>query len=122
MAFGINIDYPITKGSDGFFKKTYSNVDAIRSKVNILFRTMPGERPFSPEFGLGLHKYLFSPSTMELEEFIRLEIERKIKKYVPEIVLNNLEIERYENELNIKVSYYLKANSTLQETIEITVK
>jgi len=116
MAFGINIDYPITKGSDGFFKKTYSNVDAIRSKVNILFRTMPGERPFSPEFGLGLHKYLFSPSTMELE------IERKIEKYVPEIVLNNLEIERYENELNIKVSYYLKANSTLQETIEITVK
>jgi len=114
----INIDYPIGKGNTGFFKQTFDTLSAVKSKINILLRTMEGERPFNPNFGLGMHKYLFEPLTLELNSLIEGKIRDKIEQYIPEVEIVDLEINSDfnnnidHNELIIKISFALKTNPT----------
>jgi len=114
----INIDYPIGKGNTGFFKQTFDTLSAVKSKINVLLRTMEGERPFNPNFGLGMHKYLFEPLTLELNSLIEGKIRDKIEQYIPEVEIVDLEINSDfnnnidHNELIIKISFALKTNPT----------
>lgn len=114
----INIDYPIGKGNTGFFKQTFDTLSAVKSKINVLLRTIEGERPFNPNFGLGMHKYLFEPLTLELNSLIEGKIRDKIEQYIPEVEIVDLEINSDfnnnidHNELIIKISFALKTNPT----------
>jgi len=114
----INIDFPIGKGNTGFFKQTFDTLSAVKSKINVLLRTIEGERPFNPNFGLGMHKYLFEPLTLELNSLIEGKIRDKIEQYIPEVEIVDLEINSDfnnnidHNELIIKISFALKTNPT----------
>lgn len=125
MARAINVDYPIIKGNSGFFKQTFDTLSAVKSKIYVLFKTMPSERPFNPEFGLGLYRYVFEPITQDQIQLLSNEIERKIAQYIPEIVINNLEINVDfannvdQNILKIKLEFALKNNPVLQDTINM---
>ena len=124
---GINIDYPIGKGNTGFFKQTFDTFSAVKSKINVLLRTMSGERPFNPDFGLGMHRYLFEPLTTELNILLENKIRDKINQYIPEVIIDTLEINTDfnnnvdHNELIIKISFALKTNpeKTTQTTVVI---
>lgn len=126
MAQAIGCDYPITKGNTGFFKQTFDTLSAIKSKIYVLFKTMPGERPFNPDFGLGLYRFVFEPITEDRLDYIQSEIERKVAKYIPEILIDNFEINEDfntnadNNILKIKLSFSLKNNPNLNDEINFT--
>lgn len=123
---GINVDYPITKGSS-FFKQTFDTLSAVRSKIYVLFKTMPSERPFNPDFGLGLYRFVFEQITEDRLESIRSEIERKIAKYIPEVNIDELTINEDfntnadNNILKIKLMFSLKNNPNLSDTINMEI-
>jgi phage baseplate assembly protein W len=127
MAKAINVDYPIIKGNTGFFKQTFDTLSAVKSKIYVLLKTMPGERPFNPDFGLGLYKYVFEPITTDTIQIISSEIQRKVAMYIPEVNINNLEINTDfntnadQNILKIKLEFALKNNPALQDTINLEV-
>ena len=124
----INIDYPIGKGNTGFFKQTFDTLSAVKSKINILLRTMEGERPFNPNFGLGMHRYLFEPLTLELNSLIEGKIRDKIEQYIPEVEIVDLEINSDfnknvdHNELIIKISFALKTNPTQINETQVIIQ
>jgi len=125
MAQAINVAYPITKGNTGFFKQTFDTLSAVRSKIYVLFKTMPGERPFNPDFGLGLYRYVFEPITEDRLDFIQSEIERKVAKYIPEVNIDNLELNEDfntnvdHNILKVRIGFSLKNDPNLNDIIEM---
>ncbi len=53
-----------------------------------LLRTNPGEWPMNPDLGVGLDRYLFETyNSPELGEF-RTRLEKQVRKYLPDIVIN----------------------------------
>lgn len=120
---GLNVDYPIIKGNGSFFKQTFNTLDARKSNIHILFRTIPGERVMNPEFGIGIHRYLFENSTPELELQLQQEIITQINKYIPDINIDNLLVDFHYNDLqnmnnlSITLDFSIKNNPDLNSTI-----
>lgn len=95
----VGINYPITKGDTGFFNQTYDSLSTIKSDLNVLLKTMFGERPFNPEMGLYLQKYVFEQMTDDLKDEITSEIEDKINRFLPLLEIQNINID-FNGDLN----------------------
>ncbi len=54
---GIDLNYPIMKGNQGYFEQTFDTFDSERNKLINLISTWEGERVMQPKFGLGIQKY-----------------------------------------------------------------
>ena len=120
----LGIDYPIRKGGS-YFASTYNTLDNVKAKINVLLRTMPKERPFNPEFGIGLYRFVFEQITQEKIDLLQSEIEQKIAKYIPEVNINNLEINKDfnddtdNNRIKININYSMKNNPDISDQIVI---
>ena len=79
---GISPYVPLTIGTFGY-KLNKSYVDAIKQNFRNLLLTVRGERIMDPDFGVGLHTYLFQNSTPEVYETIRGKIISQAAKYLP---------------------------------------
>ena len=57
---GRGIDLPF--GIDAIGRiATVGGAEAIERSIRMILSTVPGERPMRPEFGCGIHRYLFEP-------------------------------------------------------------
>ena len=78
----------------------------VRSLLEAVLFTAPGERVNRPEFGSGIRDMLFDSNSEALETasdfLIRAEIQRHLSDVV---VLDALEVTRNEGELRISLSY-----------------
>jgi uncharacterized protein len=113
---GIDVDYPISKGTMGYFQQTFDTFDSERNKLINLISTLEGERVMQPRFGLGIEKYLFEQITSDLSAKLQSEINSKIAFWLPNILVNNLSIDissgADRNTVTIEVNFSLKANPT----------
>ena len=50
---------PYRRGSEGFFKQTYSDLERSINNLKMLLMTMKGERPMMPTYGSDLHEIIF---------------------------------------------------------------
>lgn len=92
-----------------------TNANAIkRSLRNILF-TNTGERPFNPEFGTNLNKFLFEPVSVVTELNIKLLIKETIRIYEPRISIIDISVAASddENGYNITISFIIDEISEL---------
>ena len=90
-----------------------------RNLLNLLL-TKRGERVNHPGFGIGLQDYLFE---QEIDrESVNEQIHKQIQFYIPEITLNNSDInfDPDEHTLTIKIIYEFNLDRT-QDAILITV-
>ncbi len=120
---GLNVDYPITKASGPIFKQTFTTLDARKSNLHILFRTIPGERVMNPDYGIGIHRYLFENMTPELQDELETEIVNQINRYIPDINIDNLIVNLgYDgnlgkNNLSIVLDFSIRNNPELKASI-----
>ena len=98
LAFNVN---PIT--SDISFSK---NEDAIKKSLLNLLRTPLNTRPFRPDFGVNLIKYLFEPAGFDVEVSINKEIAEAIRRFEPRIQLISIESTLKENTaIDVRIAY-----------------
>jgi phage baseplate assembly protein W len=90
-ALGLNL--PIQKGQQGYFEQTFDSFTNEKVKLINLFKTIEGERYMQPSFGLSLEKYLFEQITGDLSVKVDNEIRKKVKFWLPNIILNSLNID-----------------------------
>jgi len=120
---GLNVDYPITRANGPIFKQTFNTLDARKSNLHVLFRTIPGERVMNPEFGIGIHMYLFENITPELKYELENEIVNQVNTYIPDVVIDSLIIDlgydgyQSKNTLSISLGFYIKNNPELKASI-----
>ena len=115
-AVGINI--PFT--GPAVFISNYQTKDAIKNNLINFFLTNPGERPLNPLFGGGLREFIFEQITNENLDFLREDINLKLKNYFPNIQIEDL-IVTGQNDLNqITVTLkYSVINTNITDTLEI---
>jgi phage baseplate assembly protein W len=122
----ININYPFKDSPKGFFLDL--NLDdnsAIKADLLHLLLTRKGQRLYNPDFGTDLLRYIFEPEDNLSLNDIKTEISTSVKKYIPNLSIDNLTVEQsIENEYAAvaTISYTLTDNVfSTQDTIIINI-
>ena len=114
----IGFDLPIN--GDAVFTPNYQTKDAIKNNLINYFLTNPGERPGNPEFGAGLRRFIFSQMTEGNMDFIKEDLQEKLKLNFPNIILESLNITQYpdNNTIGVEISYGV-VNTNITDQIEL---
>ncbi len=63
----------------------------VEEAILIILKTAPGERLMRPDFGCGIHEYVFAPNNAQTAGMIRFHVEQALGRWEPRIV--NLSVE-----------------------------
>ena len=112
--YAIGLSLPLQMGS-ATFKQTYDNLEQLKSNVKNLLLTNQGERLGLPTFGCGLQSLLFEPNDGELEEKIYNTIENAINYWLPQLLIDSIEItsddtDKDKNTINVSIVFTAKYN------------
>lgn len=90
----ININYPFKDSKKGFFLDlTEQENQAIKADLLHLILTRRGQRLYNPEFGTDLLRFIFEPNDSLTQEGIKEEIRTVVKRFLPNLKLNEILIE-----------------------------
>jgi phage baseplate assembly protein W len=111
---GTGWKFPPTISSDGQSVEMLSGEDDIRSSLQILMGTRPGERPLHPDFGIGLEDLLYEPVNTTLRALVQDNIRTAILLHEPRIRLLSVEMEDQFGDglLNIRLSYEVRTTNS----------
>jgi phage baseplate assembly protein W len=125
MAQAIGITLPIQLGNTGYFEQSFDTLTQVKSNFINLILTRKGERVHQPEFGCGIHDYLFEQLTPENIEGARLSVVNAVERWMPFLELVQFElaaepIDIDNNRLQLYVGYRLRTNPNIRDTIILT--
>lgn len=125
MAQAIGITLPIQIGNMGYFQQSFDTLVQVKSNFLNLILTRKGERVHQPEFGCGIHDYLFEQLTPENIEGARLSVVTAVERFMPFLELVQFELNAEPNDLDnnrlrLYVGYRLKKNPNIRDTIILT--
>lgn len=89
---GISPKLPLAKSAeDGYWGLTKTVTEAIKQNLKNLILTIPGERVMMPNFGVGLHQYLFENQNAFVLEDVKARILEQTKIYMPSIIIEDIQ-------------------------------
>lgn len=97
-----------------------SNELAVKSALMNLLRSAPGSKPFYPEYGVNISKYLFDLADPITESQINEDVAKAIKKYETRVDVSSIETSMEDYGIIIKIEYYIKNIPGLQ-ALETTI-
>ena len=118
-----DIKYPFTaNNTDGYFIDLSNSLDdKVASEIAHVILTRKGTRIRQPEFGTDLITYIFEPNDEVTWEKVQGEIKSAVEKYVPNAVINDVEIlssvdseEIDENEIYLDIRYGVVKGATVE--------
>ncbi len=84
---------PIERGNNGYFNQGFDQLEQVKSNFINLIRTRLGERVHQPQFGCGIHNYLFEQLTEETIELARLSVIDAVAKWMPFLQMMEVTLE-----------------------------
>lgn len=124
--YGITFPFTIENDKGIMIDLNEGTLGTVRSKLYHLIFTPVGQRYRMPEFGTNLLKWIFEMQDSTSWGGVMGEIQSKVEKYVPEAKVNNISVEKDDNNednVYVKLSYTVTngANSEdATETIKLT--
>ena len=113
---GIGVNIPFNEG--GVFTSNYQTKDAIKSNLINYFLTNPGERPGNPTFGGGLRRFIFTQIDSGNLDFLREDVETKLKNTFPNIEVKELNVLQSEDTNTITVQiFYIITNTSISDEL-----
>ncbi len=70
-----------------------SEEEKIAESVRIILGTAPGERLMRPDFGCGIHDYVFAPNNVRTAGLIRFHVEEALNRWEPRIDLQQVRVQ-----------------------------
>lgn len=114
-----DIDLTFTNKTTGdIYKKT--SAAAVKQAVKNLLLTNRTERPFQPNFGADLNKFLFSLSTEFDEEDMKEEIAAAIQNYEPRARVKSIDVNVTPDRNDVRVTVVFQVIST-SEIVSVDV-
>jgi phage baseplate assembly protein W len=114
VAVGVNLPF----SGPGVFTPNYLTSQAIKNNIINYFLTNPGEIIMNPEFGGGLRDYIFEQIAEDTLDFLKQDVEQKLEKYFPAVIINSLDVLRNDDENSVIVQLkYSVANSNINDNI-----
>ena len=125
MAQAIGVTLPLKLGNTGYFQQSFDTLTQVKSNFINLILTRKGERVHQPDFGCGIHDYLFEQLTPENIEGARLSVVDVVEKWMPFLELVQFELNAAptdldNNRLQLYVGYRLRKNPNIRDTIILT--
>lgn len=94
--------------------------DDIEQAIGIILATAPGERPMRPEFGCGIHRYVFDVVDAETLGRMELEIGKAIARWEPRVDLIGVQFDTSatgEGRLDITIGYRVRATNHVRNLV-----
>lgn len=92
-----------------------SDEEDIKSSLEILLTTRPGERVMRPDYGCNLDELVFEPLTTTFKTYIKDLISTAILYYEPRIEVNSIDLDdtgELEGRILIVIDYTVSATNT----------
>ncbi|MGH3620752.1 MAG: GPW/gp25 family protein [Sciscionella sp.] len=83
--------FPLRTDSTGGFALV-SREREIEESIRLVLATAPGERPMRPEFGCGIHEFVFAPADASTAGQIAEEVRRSLDRWEPRIDLAGVDV------------------------------
>lgn len=102
--------FPIGTDASGGIALTGDDRDVERA-MRLILATAPGERPMRPEFGCGIHDYVFAPADATTAGRLAVEVKRSLTFWEPRIDVKDVQVsidELAQNTLYINIVYQKK--------------
>jgi len=101
MAVTYGIDFPFRDSLEGkFLKMTTTPEREIRANLIHLLLTKKGSRYFLPDFGTRLYQFIFDQNDVVTFDLIQEEIREVVKKYIPNLEINSIDVMSAEDDPN----------------------
>lgn len=94
--------------------------DSIAEAIWIILSTPPRTRIMEPEFGCGIHGYVFAPNNSNTRALIIHEVSRSLMRWEPRIDVLSVGADsepELPNTLYIRVDYRIRANNTTHNLV-----
>ena len=102
---------PLNFSEDGGYNSWTSEQieEVVKQNFKSMLLTRPGERMFSPLFGVGMSNFLFEIPTNELFVEIRSTINEQASQYLPYITITDIQINFNDdnNNLQLRVDFII---------------
>jgi phage baseplate assembly protein W len=116
---GAGIAFPLRVDSRGGLALSRSN-DDVDEAIRLIVGTAQGERPMRPEFGCGIHDYVFESIDSYTLGRIDYEIRLALDRWEPRIDLVDIDFDTSEaglGKLVIDITYSLRATSHVRNLV-----
>ena len=110
---GTGLSFPLSVDRRGGIALASGETD-VDQAIEIILSTAPGERPMRPEFGCGVHDFVFDTIDAATVGRLETEIRRALDRWEPRIVLEEVDFdlsEMGEGRLLINIGYRLRATN-----------
>lgn len=96
--------------------------NAIKQNMRMLLLTRKGEYVWDPNFGVGLHAYLFENDTTISTGFLEGEIRNQSSTYMPYVQIDGIDIQIDSDTQTLKVQLRFRYNGlNIPELFEVEV-
>jgi uncharacterized protein len=116
---GSGWQFPIRVNGRGSLSYSTGERD-IAEAIWLILSTSPGERIMRPEFGCGIHDYVFAPDNAQTRGAIAYAVQASLLRWEPRIDVLDVRIETHPesaNTLLIYVDYQIRANNTFHNIV-----
>ncbi|HEY0078521.1 MAG TPA: GPW/gp25 family protein [Pyrinomonadaceae bacterium] len=110
---GVGWKFPIRVNARGGLSYSRHEQD-IEEAVWIILSTAKGERVMEPDFGCGIHEYIFAPNNAATRGSIIYSVQKALAEYEPRIDVESVRVETFpgsENRLLIHVDYRVRSTN-----------
>lgn len=116
---GVGWKFPIRVNARGGLSLSRHEQD-IEEAVWIILSTAKGERVMEPDFGCGIHDYVFAPNNPATRGSISYEIHKALAEFEPRIEVESVRVESFleaANRLLIHVDYRVRSNNARRNMV-----
>jgi uncharacterized protein len=89
--------------------------EKIAQSIRIILGTGPGERLMHPDFGCGIHNYVFAPNNVRTAGLIRFHVEDSLNRWEPRIDLEDVQVQADPGDaavILISITYRVKSTDS----------
>jgi phage baseplate assembly protein W len=116
---GTGIAFPLHTDQRGLLGLAHGEED-VEQAIALIMGTAPGERPMRPEFGCGVHDFVFERIDADTVGWMEHEVRTALDRWEPRIDVLDVRFafERAdEGELLIEIRYQLRATSSVRNLV-----
>ena len=119
----VGIEFPLDYSLQGFFRRTKTIRQQVKSKIRNLLLTEKGERVCQPNLGSNLKSLLFEQITPTSLENVENDIRESLSTWLPYVNVNNLVVvqdDRNPNQVLTSLEYSTTLEPDSLDTITFT--
>ena len=116
---GTGVSFPLRVDRLGSIAVSSGNSD-VQEAIDIILGTAPGERPMRPEFGCGIHNYIFDTIDASMLGMVEYEIRAALDRWEPRIEVLEItpDLARVdEGVLMLEITYSLVATNDIRNLV-----